>query len=122
MMYVALPIKREGNILAVVRTSVPVTAINEALKGIYNKIILAVVVIGILAAVVSLFISRRISQPIGQLTETAKRFASGQLSHRAPISRTTELAELAEALNEMARQLYERINSSFCETCISDAS
>jgi len=111
MMYLALPIRDQGRTLAVVRTSIPVSAIDEALKDIYNKIIWGVLVVAVCAAGVSLIISRRISRPIEQMKETAKHFASGQLDLRVPIPNATELAELAQALNEMAQQLQDKINT-----------
>lgn len=110
MMYLALPIKDQDQILAVIRTSIPATAIDENLKNIYNQIVLSVVIVAICAAGISLIISRKISRPIEQMKETAQRFASGQFDH-VPIPKQVELAELAQALNEMARQLRDRINT-----------
>ncbi len=111
MMYLAIPIKQDGKVLAVVRTSVPVTAIDEALKNIYKKLFWAAVFIAVCAAVISLGISRKISRPVEQMTEVAKHFASGKLDMRLSIPSATELAELAKALNEMARQLNARIDT-----------
>ena len=110
MMYLALPIEEQGRTVAVVRTSIPATAIDENLKHIYTKIVLSVVIVAICAAGISLVISRKISRPIEQMKETAQRFASGQFDLRVPIPKQIELAELAQALNEMARQLQDRIN------------
>jgi two-component system phosphate regulon sensor histidine kinase PhoR len=111
MMYLALPIEVQGHVLAVMRTSIPATAIDENLKHIYHNIVLSVVIVAIFAAGVSLVLSRKISQPIAQMKETAQRFASGQFELRVPIPRQMELAELAQSLNEMARQLQDRINT-----------
>jgi two-component system phosphate regulon sensor histidine kinase PhoR len=111
MMYLALPIEEQGNILAVIRTSIPVTAVDENLRDIYNKIVLSVVIVAICAAGISLVISRKISRPIEQMKETAQRFASGLFELRVPIPKQKELADLAQALNEMARQLQDRINT-----------
>ena len=111
MMYLALPVIEQNRILAVVRTSIPATAVDQQLKDIYKKIIWAGLVVAACAAVVSLIISRRISRPVEQMKETAKRFASGQLELRVPIPETAELADLARTLNEMARQLRDRINT-----------
>ena len=111
MMYLAIPIKQDGKVLAVVRTSVPVTAIDEALKNIYKKLFWAAVFIAVCAAAISLGISRKISRPVEQMTEVAKHFASGKLDMRLSIPSATELAELAKALNEMARQLNARIDT-----------
>lgn len=104
-MYLALPMQEQGRTLAVIRTSIPATGIYENLRTIYNKIILSVVIVAICAAGISLFISRRISRPIEQMKETAQRFASGQFELRVPIPKQIEPADLAQALNEMARQL-----------------
>jgi len=109
MMYLALPIRENGKVLAVVRTSVPVVAINEKLRDFNNKIIVSAVIVAICAAVVTLIVSRRISQPIQQMKETAQRFALGELELRVPVPKQAELTELAQALNEMALQLQDRI-------------
>lgn len=111
MMYLAIPIKQDGKVLAVARTSVPIIAIDEALKSIYKKLFWSGVIIAVCAAVISLAISKRISRPVERMTEVAKRFASGQLACRVPIPNVSELAELAQTLNEMARQLHDRINT-----------
>ena len=61
MMYLAVPIKEQGKILAVVRTSVPVVAVNEKLYDLNNKIILSAIIVAICAAIATLIVSRRIS-------------------------------------------------------------
>jgi two-component system phosphate regulon sensor histidine kinase PhoR len=111
MMYLAIPIKQDDKVLAIVRTSVPVTAIDEALKSIYTKLFWAGLIIAVCAAAISLAISKKISRPVEQMTEVAKHFASGELYLRLSIPNATELAELAKALNEMARQLNARIDT-----------
>jgi two-component system phosphate regulon sensor histidine kinase PhoR len=111
MMYLALPIKEQGKILAIVRTSVPVVAVNEKIRDLNNKIILSVIIVAICAAVISLVVSRRVSLPIEQMKETAQRFALGQLDLRVPLPKQAELTELAQALNEMAQQLQDRIQT-----------
>ena len=44
MMYLAIPLKQDGKVIGVIRTSVPVTAIDEALKSIYKKLFWAGVI------------------------------------------------------------------------------
>ena len=121
MMYLAVPIKQENKTIAVVRTSVPASAIDKELKQIYNKLLWAVLIVAIIAAVISLGLSKRISRPIEKIKETAGRFASGDLDLRLSISKPVELAELAKAMNEMARQLQERINTITAQNSESDA-
>lgn len=109
MMYVAIPVKKERGIAGVVRVSIPVIAINTALNAIYGKIAIFGVVMIILTAAISLYIAKRISQPIAELKRDAQRFARGDLTHRLFFSGPEELGDLAEALNKMAQQLSARI-------------
>jgi len=109
MMYVAVPIKEGDEVKAVVRTAIPATAIDDALKSIYIKIFWGVVATVFCAAGLSLLISRRISEPIIEMKKIAERFASGDLDHRLLVSGPGELDSLANALNKMATQLQERI-------------
>ncbi|RLB08057.1 MAG: PAS domain-containing sensor histidine kinase [Deltaproteobacteria bacterium] len=109
MMYVAIPVIKEGKIIGVVRTSIPVTEIDTALSIIYREIALGGVLMIILAAAVSLYISRRISQPLEEMKRGAKRFAEGDFTHRLLVPDSEELGGLAEALNQMAQQLDEKI-------------
>ena len=109
MMYVAIPVLREGEIAGVVRTSIPVTEIDAALGNIYREIALSGVLMAILAAAISLYVSRRISQPLEEMKRGAQRFAEGDLAHRLLIPESEEVGGLAKALNQMAQQLGERI-------------
>jgi len=108
MMYVAVPIKKDGENAAVARTSVPVTAIDDALEAIYVKILWGGVVVVLCVALLSLAMARRISQPIVQMEQVARRFTAGELDVRVPVFGPVELAALAQTLNEMAGQLHER--------------
>jgi len=109
MMYVAIPVKKGGGIVGTVRVSIPIIAVDTALGAIYGKITLFGVFMIILTAAISLFIAKRISQPIGDLKRGAQRFAQGDLTHRLFVAGSKELGELTEALNKMALQLGEKI-------------
>jgi two-component system phosphate regulon sensor histidine kinase PhoR len=111
MMYVAAPIIQNDKPLAVIRASLPVTFINKELKSIQAKLIIGGFIIVCLAAGISLIISRRISRPLEKLKESADLFAAGKLSHRISVPESVEMAGLAEAMNQMAAQLSDRIES-----------
>ena len=64
MMYWAVPIKKDDSVLAVIRTSVPVTAIDQTLRSIYQQLFVAGSVIAVFTAGISLAISKKISHPI----------------------------------------------------------
>ena len=114
MMYLAIPIRSNNNdeaVVAVVRTSVPISSIDREMKAIYSKILWAVLIVAVVAAIISLGLSKRISSPIEKIKEAAGRYASGDLTTRLSISKPQELAILAKAMNKMAHQLSERINT-----------
>ena len=109
MMYVAIFLTDDENIMAVIRTSLPITAIDKKLKSIQVKIAFGGLLIALLAAVLSLYVSRRISRPIEKMKEGAEYFARGDLSYRLPETDLEEIGSLADAMNRMAVQLDDRI-------------
>jgi len=112
MMYVALRLSNEeGRHLGVLRTALPVTAIDRALYAIEIKIAVGGFVIALLAAMISLYVTRRISRPIEEMQYGAELFAGGDLTHRLPAPPSAELAGLSDAMNAMALQLDDRIQT-----------
>jgi len=111
MMYVAVPLEKNGRIRAVVRTALGVSALEKTLRSIRLQIALGGLVIAILAAGVSFYVSRRITKPIERIRQGAEHFSSGDLSLRLPTPDTEEMASLAEALNRMAAQLDDRMKT-----------
>lgn len=111
MMYVAVPVREGARIVGVVRTARAVNVIDRALGTISLKIGLAGVAAALLAALLSWWIARRISLPIEELRRGAQRFARGELGIRLSFSGPEELRALAEAMNQMAAQLDERLST-----------
>ena len=112
MMYVAVPLVKGNKILGVLRASIPVTSVDNALKSIQRKIALGGLLIALLAAIISLFVARRISRPLEEIKKGAVRFAEGDLTHRLPAPDTEEMEALGEAMNQMAAQLDSRIKTA----------
>jgi two-component system phosphate regulon sensor histidine kinase PhoR len=111
MLYVAVPIIDHQGIAGVLRTSLPAKTVEKEIRSIQLKIALGGCIIAFLAAGISWVISRRISKPIEQMKISAGQFADGNLSHRLPSPGTEEMAGLADAMNQMAAQLDNRIET-----------
>jgi two-component system phosphate regulon sensor histidine kinase PhoR len=109
MMYVAVPVARDGRVVAVVRASVHVTELATTLAAMHRDLAIAGLVVALLAALVSLLVSGRINRPLQQMKRGAERFASGDLDYRLVVPDTEETGVLAESMNEMAAQLDARI-------------
>jgi two-component system phosphate regulon sensor histidine kinase PhoR len=112
MMYVALPLMTGQKLLGVIRTSIPVTAIDERIGAIQLRIGIGALLIAMLASGISWFVSRRISIPIENMRDGARRFARGDLFHRLPLPDTREFSVLADSMNHMAEQLQERMDEN----------
>ncbi|MFA6175018.1 MAG: ATP-binding protein [Phycisphaerae bacterium] len=111
MMYLAVAVTKDSQIVMVVRTALPITVAEKGLTTLHEKILWTGLVITICAAVASWVVSRKISTPVEQMTEAAERFAAGDFSGRTVIPNTQELAELAKTLNEMAERIGGRIDT-----------
>jgi two-component system phosphate regulon sensor histidine kinase PhoR len=109
MMYVGIPLKRGADIVGVVRTSVSLASINEALRSIERKIVMGGLLTALFAAILSLWVSRRISRPIEEIKKGAERFARGDFESRLPVENPEEIGSLSETMNQMAIELQERI-------------
>ncbi len=112
MMYFAIPLKRDDKIKGVVRTSIPITFIDRALKSVEIKIASAGLIIGFLAAGISLLVSRRISRPIEEIKSVAGLISKGEWSDELSVqSDSIEIATLADSLNQMVAKLDSRIRT-----------
>ncbi|MFH2037701.1 MAG: ATP-binding protein [Candidatus Zixiibacteriota bacterium] len=110
MMYVAIKSYVDSDSL-VIRTSIPLTLVDETIWSNNIRLGLAGLIIIILAAVASLLVSRRISLPLERLKIGAERFASGDLTKTLPVPNLAEVGALAKAMNNMAGELNDRINT-----------
>ncbi len=105
MMYVAVPLAAGDEVVAVVRTAMPLTAVDEALSRLYRSIFVGAAVVAAVAALLGLYVSRRIARPMRAMREGAERFAAGDFSRKVLVPSTEEFAAVAESMNRMAAEL-----------------
>lgn len=75
-----------------------------------RKIVTVGMGVAVLAALLSLFLSRRISMPLAEIRKGAQRFARGDFNRSVIVeTNTEEIVGLADDMNRMAGQLSERI-------------
>ncbi len=114
MMYVAMPVMQSENdnsIIALLRVSISLSCIDKELESVKTKIIFAVIVTTLLAAVICFFVSRFISRPIEEMKKGTEKFAQGDFTNKLNLPDTFELAALSSAINRMALQLMDRIDT-----------
>jgi two-component system phosphate regulon sensor histidine kinase PhoR len=111
MYYLALPVRVDTRVAGALRVAIATRAIDDQMNAIQRRLMLEVIAVALLASLVCLAISRRLSRPIETMCRGAARYAQGDLTHRIAAPVTTELAELAEAMNHMAAELQGRIDT-----------
>ncbi len=111
MMYIAKPIVSHGQLVGIIRSSLPINDLDIALWTLKKKIILWGILISIFSALLGFFVSKTIRAPLQSLTEGAEQFSEGNFDFRLDIPKTKEFRTLAEALNTMAFQLNDRMTT-----------
>jgi two-component system, OmpR family, phosphate regulon sensor histidine kinase PhoR len=111
MLYVAVPLLHEGELIGVARASMPSTLIEQTLRSIYLRSAAVGLLVALLAGLVSFEVSRRITRPLEGLRQGADRFARGDFATRLILPDSLEMAGLADAMNHMAAQLDQRIRN-----------
>jgi two-component system phosphate regulon sensor histidine kinase PhoR len=115
MMYVAITVSNEGQILGIARVALPITTVDNYVNHVTRIIILAVVIVTILAILAAWLIARTVTRPIRQLTKVSKEMATGQLGQKITISTQDEIGQLAQALNEMSANLKTTVDAISAE-------
>ena len=111
MVYVAVPAEQGGRVATVVRAAIPLTSVNDALMTLYGRIAVSAIVVALLAALIGLYVTRRISAPIREIKVGAERIAAGDFTHKLFVPRTEEFASVAESLNHMAEELDDKLRT-----------
>jgi len=110
LMYVAVPFYYNNQLKAVLRTAVVIEKVNMPFSGLYPTIIYGGIAVLIIIAIFGFVISRMKSKPILEMQNAAERFARGNFSEMIYPPKNPELRILAGSLNDMAKQLDEKIN------------
>lgn len=111
LMYVAKPVYQNDRIIGIIRTSLSVSSIEATLNKFYTNVAISGFLITLLATVISIFVFKRLTNPLKELQARAEQFAQGNLKSKIPASDITEIATLSSTMNKMAEQLDSRIRT-----------
>lgn len=111
LMYVAVPLYRGGQVIAVVRTSLKLMTVSAVLNSLYLRFLLLALSVTAIAAGMSYLVSRQINKPITEIIRGVNHFTEGDLTYRIVVDGPGELSDLAGKMTDMATQLLSRINT-----------
>jgi two-component system phosphate regulon sensor histidine kinase PhoR len=111
MMYVAVPINNQGELLGIARVALPLNMVEQSVNEMTPIIILAILTTSILVILAIWYISRITTRPIKELTRMSRKMADGELGQKIKLGTRDEVGELARAFNEMSQNLQKMMNT-----------
>jgi two-component system phosphate regulon sensor histidine kinase PhoR len=111
MLYIGLPIEREGHLSEALRVSLYVKDINRLYDGLRSNIWRIIIILSLISLAGAFFLSRSLTQPIKKMKSASERIAAGDFDARVFLKNRDELKDLAAGLNLMT----ERIQYQFSE-------
>ncbi|WP_447986332.1 two-component system histidine kinase PnpS [Nitrospira sp. Nam74] len=106
MFYLALPIRSaHGGILAIIRLALPMTTLEARIRDLEHALTVAFGIALLVAALLSVFLSRGLTRPLSEMAAVARELASGSLRRRITTTDRDEIGVLGNALDHMADQL-----------------
>ncbi len=109
LMYIAVPIKTDGELLGLARVAVPTSEVQGNVNRIITTVALSGTLVTILAILLGIYLARRTSRSLRSVKAGARRLAKGDLDQRVHALSQDETKELADAFNAMAASLKGKI-------------
>jgi len=105
MIYVAIPIVRDSQMLGAIRCAKPMSSLNQAIHRMYLQTAAGGLGVALLAIGISFLVSRKLTRPLERIRRGAERFAQGDLNLHVAVDAPAEITSLADSMNSMARNL-----------------
>lgn len=106
-LYVAMAV-REQNVI--VRVSIPLYQISAINKAFFFYTVIGILVGLLLTIMISIKLSKIMTEPVQQLITTSKEISGGNYKKRVDIEAKDEIGQLASTFNEMADKLDETLS------------
>jgi two-component system phosphate regulon sensor histidine kinase PhoR len=106
MLYIGLPLKKDEQIIGVLRISLFVRDINNLLASMRSDILPSVILITFISLLGAFLISRSLSKATKELSAASIQVAAGNFDTKVYLKRRDELGQLAERFNHMTGQVH----------------
>jgi len=109
LLYLALPLFSEGQVIAVVRTSMPYQQAYQIFSTLQYQIILFLLLGFLIILIVFFFIASRLNRPLAEIANSLDCAAAGQLNVRLPDYSSIELHRISTSFNQLIEKLESQI-------------
>lgn len=115
MMYVAVPVVNQDQIIGFARVALPLTAMRSSVDSTAMTMVIAIVIVTLLVILAASFIARMITQPVRRITKAAEQIAAGKLGQQIPVLTNDEIGRLSHAFNAMSLSLHQLVGEISAE-------
>lgn len=116
MLYYAIPIRKQGELIGFLRTARPLQFIRSVLIEDIKSYIFFFAILAVITIVLAWFLTQSIVKPLETMTETAEKISEGDLGQRIPVRKyNSEIEKLARMFNFMAEELEDKITEIYQE-------
>ncbi len=105
MLYVAIPINKDGEVYGILRASLFLKEINTLLNNLKMNIIKIAVIIVVILLIGAFLFSHNFSKPLNELGAASRKVAQGDFSVKVFLKSNNEIKELADSFNYMTEQI-----------------
>lgn len=109
MLYVAVPIKENKEIIGVTRLALPLESVEKTLNEVRKTVFLGLIFALAIAFVLASIIAAQTIRPINRMIQVSRKFSEGDFSRRIIHHSGDEIGELAINLNQMAQDIENKI-------------
>ena len=109
MLYVAVPIIVDSQIMAVSRTAVTLSMLDDSLGKLQGAVIGTTTITALIAILLAIIITRYTFEPLNNLTEAVKNLGKGEFLNKLSFNRHDEIGQLSQSFMQMANRLSEEI-------------
>ena len=110
MMYVATPVKADGEIIGAVRTSITTESIDNAISAIWTTLSAILFIILLVSVISAALLSYNITKPINRVINVTKRLQNKDYSARINAAYSGEIGNLNTSVNALAASLQAHVN------------
>ena len=110
MMYVAIPVKADGEIIGAVRTSITTESIDNAISAIWATLSAILFIILLVSVISAALLSYNITKPINRVINVTKRLQNKDYSARINADYSGEIGNLNTSVNALAASLQAHVN------------
>jgi signal transduction histidine kinase len=105
LLYVSYPLKSSDKVEGVLRFVTSLSEVDQIIKNITAIFIGIGALVILISGMVGILFSNSIVKPIKEVTEMARKMASGRFNERLSIKRKDEIGKLSESFNFMAEEI-----------------